>query len=44
MTQRWDDAFYAAGFFIAVSGVLAWVTGKLVERDEAEEDDEEEES
>lgn len=39
MTQRWDDAFYAAGFFIAMSGLLAWLTGTLAERDEAEDDE-----
>lgn len=36
-TLRWDDAFYAAGFFIAVSGILAWVTGYLEDRDEEKE-------
>lgn len=38
-TNRWDDAFYAAGFFIVISGVLAWVTGKLVERDETDDEE-----
>uniref|UniRef100_A0A1L8DEN9 Putative monocarboxylate transporter n=1 Tax=Nyssomyia neivai TaxID=330878 RepID=A0A1L8DEN9_9DIPT len=33
-TSRWDDSFYAAGFFIAVSGALAYVTGILVDRDD----------
>lgn len=32
-TERWDDAFYAAGFFIALAGVLAWLTGELAKRD-----------
>lgn len=41
-TKRWDDAFYAAGFFIAISGILAWVTGILVDRDEEDETEEEE--
>lgn len=41
-TERWDDAFYAAGFFIAFSGVLAWITGVLVERDEEEEEEDDE--
>uniref|UniRef100_A0A1B0D5F5 Major facilitator superfamily (MFS) profile domain-containing protein n=1 Tax=Phlebotomus papatasi TaxID=29031 RepID=A0A1B0D5F5_PHLPP len=33
----WDDSFYAAGFFIAVSGALAYVTGILVDREDDEE-------
>ncbi|GAB0100261.1 monocarboxylate transporter 9 [Sergentomyia squamirostris] len=37
-TLRWDDSFYAAGFFIAVSGALAYVTGILVDREEEEEE------
>lgn len=40
-TNRWDDAFYAAGFFIVISGVLAWITGNLIERDEADEEESE---
>uniref|UniRef100_A0A336LZ15 CSON008114 protein n=1 Tax=Culicoides sonorensis TaxID=179676 RepID=A0A336LZ15_CULSO len=28
-TLRWDDSFYAAGFFIAISGVLSWLIGTL---------------
>lgn len=36
-TQRWDDAFYAAGFFIALSGVFVWLTGELAKRDEQSE-------
>lgn len=29
--------FYAAGIFIALSGVLAWLTGVLEDLDEAKE-------
>lgn len=36
-TLRWDDSFYAAGVFIAISGVLAWVTGYLEDLDEQKE-------
>uniref|UniRef100_A0A7G3AQK6 Putative monocarboxylate transporter 9-like protein n=1 Tax=Lutzomyia longipalpis TaxID=7200 RepID=A0A7G3AQK6_LUTLO len=36
-TLRWDDSFYAAGFFIAVSGALAYVTGILVDREDETE-------
>ncbi|XP_059620166.1 uncharacterized protein LOC132264105 [Phlebotomus argentipes] len=35
-TLRWDDSFYAAGFFIAVSGALAYVTGILVDQEDEE--------
>lgn len=38
-TNRWDDAFYAAGFFIAISGVLAWITGVMVARDDNSDED-----
>lgn len=38
-TNRWDDAFYAAGFFIAIAGVLAWITGVMVARDDDTDDD-----
>ncbi|KFB47004.1 AGAP005394-PA-like protein [Anopheles sinensis] len=27
ITERWDDSFYAAGFFIFLSGICAWVIG-----------------
>lgn len=33
ITLRWDDTFYAAGFFIALSGVLAYVIDILENRD-----------
>ena len=36
-TLRWDDSFYAAGFFIALSGVLAWVISILEDRDKKRE-------
>uniref|UniRef100_A0A2M4A9F8 Putative monocarboxylate transporter n=1 Tax=Anopheles triannulatus TaxID=58253 RepID=A0A2M4A9F8_9DIPT len=29
VTNRWDDSFYAAGFFIFLSGVCAWIIGPL---------------
>lgn len=36
-TLRWDDAFYAAGVFIAISGVLAWITDLLEGIDDDDE-------
>lgn len=33
-TRRWDDSFYAAGFFIAVSGIFAYITAILEDNDE----------
>lgn len=38
-TDRWDDAFYAAGVFIVISGVLAWIAGVMVARDDVSDED-----
>uniref|UniRef100_A0A182QGJ6 Major facilitator superfamily (MFS) profile domain-containing protein n=1 Tax=Anopheles farauti TaxID=69004 RepID=A0A182QGJ6_9DIPT len=42
VTNRWDDSFYAAGFFIFLSGVCAWLIGSLDARPDEEEGDEKE--
>uniref|UniRef100_A0A2M3Z7F3 Putative monocarboxylate transporter n=1 Tax=Anopheles braziliensis TaxID=58242 RepID=A0A2M3Z7F3_9DIPT len=46
VTDRWDDSFYAAGFFIFLSGVCAWIIGPLngdaSDADEAETEKESE--
>nr|XP_040224398.2 uncharacterized protein LOC120950448 [Anopheles coluzzii]XP_040224400.2 uncharacterized protein LOC120950448 [Anopheles coluzzii]XP_040224401.2 uncharacterized protein LOC120950448 [Anopheles coluzzii]XP_040224402.2 uncharacterized protein LOC120950448 [Anopheles coluzzii]XP_049462813.1 uncharacterized protein LOC120950448 [Anopheles coluzzii] len=46
VTNRWDDSFYAAGFFIFLSGVCAWLIGSLEQTadNEEEQDDGEKES
>ncbi|XP_050073793.1 uncharacterized protein LOC126561592 [Anopheles maculipalpis] len=46
VTNRWDDSFYAAGFFIFLSGVCAWAIGSLkpTPDNEDETDDGEKES
>lgn len=33
---RWDESFYFAGVFISVSGILAYITGILLNRDDGE--------
>lgn len=33
----WDPAFYAGGFFIAVSGIFVFITGVLEDRDEEQD-------
>lgn len=38
LTGRWDDTFYVGGFFIVISGILAYVTGILEDRDMAKEE------
>uniref|UniRef100_A0A182NH05 Major facilitator superfamily (MFS) profile domain-containing protein n=1 Tax=Anopheles dirus TaxID=7168 RepID=A0A182NH05_9DIPT len=44
VTNRWDDSFYAAGFFIFLSGVCAWMIGSLESTpdDDGEDGDEKE--
>ncbi|XP_053675478.1 monocarboxylate transporter 9 [Anopheles nili] len=42
VTERWDDSFYAAGFFIFLSGVCAWAIGPL--EHSSDNDDQEKES
>ncbi|XP_035784532.1 uncharacterized protein LOC118462702 [Anopheles albimanus] len=45
VTNRWDDSFYAAGFFIFLSGVCAWVIGPLnTDANDADEAETEKES
>uniref|UniRef100_A0A182MLB8 Major facilitator superfamily (MFS) profile domain-containing protein n=1 Tax=Anopheles culicifacies TaxID=139723 RepID=A0A182MLB8_9DIPT len=39
VTNRWDDSFYAAGFFIFLSGVCAWAIGSLEPTPDSEKDD-----
>ncbi|XP_052896543.1 uncharacterized protein LOC128303587 [Anopheles moucheti] len=39
VTNRWDDSFYAAGFFIFLSGVCAWAIGSLEPSPDSEKDD-----
>ncbi|XP_021696903.1 uncharacterized protein LOC5565651 isoform X2 [Aedes aegypti] len=39
MTEQWDISFYAAGFFIFLSGVFAWAVGTL-DTDEEKESEE----
>lgn len=38
-THQWDESFYTAGIFILVSGILAWVTGCLVDNEEDSDDE-----
>lgn len=38
ITLRWDDSFYASGFFISLSGVLAYLVAVLEDREEREKD------
>ncbi|XP_065074519.1 uncharacterized protein chk isoform X2 [Ochlerotatus camptorhynchus] len=33
LTETWDISFYAAGFFIFLSGIFAWAVGTLDEED-----------
>lgn len=33
LTQQWNESFYAAGFFILISGILVYITGILQSRD-----------
>uniref|UniRef100_A0A182PJV0 Major facilitator superfamily (MFS) profile domain-containing protein n=1 Tax=Anopheles epiroticus TaxID=199890 RepID=A0A182PJV0_9DIPT len=40
VTNRWDDSFYAAGFFIFLSGVCAWLIGPVEATPETEDGDE----
>uniref|UniRef100_A0A2M4BDB2 Putative monocarboxylate transporter n=1 Tax=Anopheles marajoara TaxID=58244 RepID=A0A2M4BDB2_9DIPT len=45
VTNRWDDSFYAAGFFIFLSGVCAWIIGPLnTDANDADEAETEKES
>ncbi|XP_058066249.1 uncharacterized protein LOC131215870 [Anopheles bellator] len=39
VTHRWDDSFYAAGFFIFLSGVCAWVIGPIERANMEDEED-----
>lgn len=34
LTDRWDDSFYAGGFFISISGFLAYAIGDLRQEQE----------
>lgn len=38
--SRWDDTFYAAGVFIVISGLLAYVIGTLNPVEDDSEDEE----
>lgn len=38
---RWDDTFYAAGIFIVISGLLAYVIGTLKPVDDSDDEEEE---
>lgn len=40
LTSTWDLSFYLAGAFIALSGVLAWITGYLEDREDDDDEDE----
>uniref|UniRef100_A0A182IUD1 Major facilitator superfamily (MFS) profile domain-containing protein n=1 Tax=Anopheles atroparvus TaxID=41427 RepID=A0A182IUD1_ANOAO len=42
VTERWDDSFYAAGFFIFLSGVCAWAIGALEPTADSDAEDEKE--
>lgn len=39
--NHWDDAFYAAGVFMAISGILAWIAGLMVARDYSSDQEDE---
>lgn len=40
LTEQWDISFYAAGFFIFLSGVFAWAVGTLDTESEEKESEE----
>lgn len=39
ITTRWDESFYAAGVFIFLSGILAWITGFILDNEEDSDDE-----